>query len=193
MLSWSTNLSVTPQYLIQSIYQYHHVNLLLLIEFNICFKTGIGACIVLPFLLHQIQTNGFHHTICSSEWLHYPVVVLTISIFIFSKIPELMDTVWLALKKREIILLHWYHHITVLLFCWWVGFHTVGSLGLIFAGMNMFVHAIMYGYYALGAIGFKPPFPIIITLFQIIQMMIGTYVVYRYCKVVIISGRHSCL
>lgn len=109
--------------------------------------------------------------------MHYETVVVTISLFCFSKIPELFDTVFLAVRKREIILLHWYHHVTVLLFVWWMGHHNVGSAGCIFAGMNLFVHWIMYGYYALGSIGVRLPFPIVITILQILQMIVGTLVV----------------
>ena len=39
-------------------------------------------------------------------------------LFMWSKFPELFDTVLLVLRGRPVIFLHWYHHITVLLFCW---------------------------------------------------------------------------
>ncbi len=35
-----------------------------------------------------------------------------------SQIPELVDTVFIVLRKKPLILLHWYHHFTVLLYCW---------------------------------------------------------------------------
>ena len=38
--------------------------------------------------------------------------------FIYSKLFELFDTLWLLAKKRPVIFLHWYHHLTVLLYCW---------------------------------------------------------------------------
>ena len=38
--------------------------------------------------------------------------------FMWSKFPELFDTVLLVLRGRPVIFLHWYHHITVLMFCW---------------------------------------------------------------------------
>ena len=33
-------------------------------------------------------------------------------LFIYSKIPELMDTVFLVLQKKRVIFLAWFHHTT---------------------------------------------------------------------------------
>ncbi|RHY06234.1 hypothetical protein DYB25_001996, partial [Aphanomyces astaci] len=34
------------------------------------------------------------------------------------QIPELFDTFFVVIRKKPLRFLHWYHHITVLLFCW---------------------------------------------------------------------------
>lgn len=41
-----------------------------------------------------------------------------LQMFVFSKVPELGDTVFIILRKRPLIFLHWYHHVTVLLYTW---------------------------------------------------------------------------
>lgn len=38
--------------------------------------------------------------------------------FCFSKLPELVDTVFIVLRKQPLIFLHWYHHASVLIYCW---------------------------------------------------------------------------
>jgi hypothetical protein len=41
-------------------------------------------------------------------------VILWMSFFTVSKIFELWDTFFIVVRKRPLILLHWYHHVTVL-------------------------------------------------------------------------------
>ena len=43
---------------------------------------------------------------------------MAVHLFIISKLPELGDTLFLAIKGVDIGLLQWYHHCTVLTFCW---------------------------------------------------------------------------
>ena len=63
-------------------------------------------------------------------------------LFIYSKVPELFDTVFVVLRKKPLIFLHWYHHVSVLLFCW-NSYSSRSSAGLFFVVMNYGVHAIM--------------------------------------------------
>ncbi len=73
-----------------------------------------------------------------------------IMLFCLSKVPELVDTLFLILRKKPVIFLHWYHHFITLLYCWW-GWASQTPTGRTFAGMNLFVHSIMYSYYAIMA------------------------------------------
>jgi len=98
-------------------------------------------------------------------------------LFVFSKIPELGDTIFIILLKKEVLFLHWYHHVTVLLYCWH-GFATRSSAGLWFSTMNYIVHSFMYAYFGL-SIGWPNLRSILnkvaplITLMQISQMFLG--------------------
>ena len=40
---------------------------------------------------------------------------------VYSPLPPdvlFVDTVFLVLQKKPVIFLHWFHHVTVLLYCW---------------------------------------------------------------------------
>merc|ERR1712060_421471 len=103
---------------------------------------------------------------------------LFVGLFIYSKIFELFDTVLLLLAGKPVIALQWWHHSTVLLYCW----HSYScriATGLWFAAMNYSVHSVMYGYFALMSTKYRKyitPYAIFITLAQLVQMLVGMFV-----------------
>lgn len=125
----------------------------------------------------NVISKPFEDTVCASPMQSWGqgTTGLWVMLFIFSKIPELMDTVFIVLRKKPLIFLHWYHHITVLLFCW-SAYASIAASGLYFVAMNFTVHAMMYGYYCLQALKVCPKsFPAhLITISQIAQMFVGT-------------------
>lgn len=137
----------------------------------------LGVCRTVPYLLGSLISQTYEETVCTDPRVSFgvgPVGLWTI-MFILSKIPELIDTVFIVLRKRELIFLHWYHHVTVLLYCWHA-YVTLAGTGLYFTAMNFSVHALMYGYFCLQALKMVPKsFPAyLITISQILQMFIGT-------------------
>merc|ERR1711879_1060575 len=95
------------------------------------------------------------------------------ALFIYSKYFELMDTVFLVLRKKPVGFLHWYHHCSVLLSCWH-GFFFEVPPGLYFVAMNYSVHSIMYFYYFLAAVCRHPPkWAFLVTSLQLAQMAGG--------------------
>uniref|UniRef100_A0A8C8S5G9 Elongation of very long chain fatty acids protein n=1 Tax=Pelusios castaneus TaxID=367368 RepID=A0A8C8S5G9_9SAUR len=75
--------------------------------------------------------------------------------FFFSKVIELLDTVFFILRKKteQVTFLHVYHHGTML-FNWWAGVKYVPGGQAFFIGMlNSFVHIFMYSYYGLASLG----------------------------------------
>merc|ERR1711871_948387 len=101
---------------------------------------------------------------------------LWVQLFVYSKIPELFDTFFIVARQSPLIFLHWYHHVTVLLYCWH-SYATEAPQALYFVAMNYSVHAIMYCYYACTALRLKFPLPPwTITMAQISQMVVGVVV-----------------
>ena len=86
------------------------------------------------------------------DWLCQDhVTALWTWLFVLSKLPELVDTVFIVLRKQKLIFLHWYHHITVLIYCWY-SFSQYTAPARWFVVMNFIVHSIMYTYYAFKAL-----------------------------------------
>ncbi|GET87098.1 fatty acid elongase, putative [Leishmania tarentolae] len=85
----------------------------------------------------------------------------------------MLDTAFLVFQKKPVIFLHWYHHVTVMLYCWHAWMASTSN-GLWFVCMNYSVHSIMYFYYFVAACGYgkllRPVAPLI-TFLQIAQMV----------------------
>ena len=126
-----------------------------------------------PYLI----VNGWKRSVCDS------IIVegqggLWSFLFCLSKAPELVDTYFIVFRKQKLIFLHWYHHITVFIYCWY-NYSSITAPQQWFITLNYFVHSIMYSYYAIRASGiYRPPvwINIVITSLQLLQMAIGVWV-----------------
>ncbi|CAM9233741.1 unnamed protein product [Scytosiphon promiscuus] len=134
----------------------------------------IGMMRTVPHLFQILYVYGFKYTICAkpTKWYGSGAIGLWTQAFIFSKIPELGDTIFVVLRKKPLIFLHWYHHVTVLLYCWH-SYYEQTTYGLYFISMNYTVHALMYLYYGLAGMRIRLCKPYYITTMQISQMVVG--------------------
>jgi elongation of very long chain fatty acids protein 6 len=125
---------------------------------------------------------GLHETLCTLSWIDGKSGLWCFLSAII-RVPELLDTLFIILRKQNLIFLHWYHHVTVLCFSWYSHGNLVGYLR-VFPILNYFVHSVMYTYYAIRAQGFiRVPrvVNIVITSLQLLQMAAGFAVnVYGY-------------
>eukprot|EP00615_Pteridomonas_danica_P001040 CAMPEP_0114370378 /NCGR_PEP_ID=MMETSP0101-20121206/32465_1 /TAXON_ID=38822 ORGANISM="Pteridomonas danica, Strain PT" /NCGR_SAMPLE_ID=MMETSP0101 /ASSEMBLY_ACC=CAM_ASM_000211 /LENGTH=300 /DNA_ID=CAMNT_0001521877 /DNA_START=55 /DNA_END=957 /DNA_ORIENTATION=+ len=157
----------------------HGVLELLVFGFNCSSSPRFLSSSTPTSLLLVKDPSPLSASICSSPTSSWGVGAtgLWVQLFIFSKIPELIDTYFIVARQRPLIFLHWYHHVTVLLYCWH-SYSTEASQALYFVAMNYSVHAIMYGYYCLMALKMKPKWlpPVVITIAQISQMFVGVAV-----------------
>lgn len=148
-------------------------------NFSLSLFSFVGLFRTLPHLVHNLTSYSMHENLCNDPESQYGsgTTGLWIQLFILSKFPELIDTFFIVVHKKPLIFLHWYHHITVLLYCWH-SYVTKAPAGIFFCVMNYAVHAIMYGYYFLMAIKMKPKWmnAMVITSAQISQMVVGVFV-----------------
>ncbi|GFU12899.1 elongation of very long chain fatty acids protein 6 [Nephila pilipes] len=153
----------------------------LLATWNILLATFsiLGFSRTLPEFIHVLKKFGFTYSACNSSYMFVKVTAFWSWMFSYSKVPELCDTLFIVLRKQPLIFLHWYHHITVLLFTWYAHTNQVAA-GRWYMTMNYFVHSWMYTYFALKCLRIKTPrvFALIITFLQILQMVFGFYITY---------------
>lgn len=148
----------------------------------------IGAYRDCPVMINAVYRDGWHSSICNNTYFQAKYRLIWGLIFSFSKVPELIDTLFIVLRKQKLIFLHWYHHAAVVTFAMYE-FSGGSEIARWFSFMNFSVHSLMYSYYAIRAAGYRLPKPIAmsITLSQIIQMIMGCYFVF-YALVMKLSG-----
>lgn len=163
----------------------------------------VGTARMWPEIIHILRYEGFYKSACTAGYMEHPVTQFWTGLFILSKIIELGDTVFIVLRKQPLIFLHWYHHITVLVYTWY-SFIEVTATGRWFVCMNFAVHAIMYTYYALRALRISVPnqVRVCITLMQLLQMIVGCFINFyaysvkeqgRFCGISTENIRYSFL
>jgi len=140
----------------------------------------MGALRTIPELVHTLAHYGFYHSLCSPSFIDQDRVSgFWTWMFVLSKVPELGDTVFIVLRKQKLIFLHWYHHMTVLIYCWY-SFKEFAAPARWFMVMNFLCHSAMYSYYALKALRFRVPkgIAMVITSMQLLQMFVGCFLTY---------------
>jgi len=159
--------------------RWHWKNTLAAWNLGLSLFSLVGMLRTAPQLLHNLATLPIRDNFCGNPEANYGSgsTGLWVQLFILSKFPELVDTFFIVIHKKKLIFLHWYHHITVLLYCWH-SYATKSPPGIFFVVMNYTVHAMMYFYYFLMAIHAKPKWlkAVWITTAQISQMVVGVTV-----------------
>ena len=142
-----------------------------------------GAIRTVPELVYVIRKYGWEYSMCSPSYFYGPISFWAY-MFTVSKVYELGDTIFIILRKQQLIFLHWYHHVSVLIYVWY-SYTDHTAPGRWFMVMNYTVHAFMYTYYAFRAMQFRIPKVInmVITSMQITQMTVGILVNIQTYKV----------
>lgn len=106
------------------------------------------------------------------------------------RISAVGDTVFLVLRKRPIIFLHWFHHALTFLYMWFSFSYPQAAIrwGVL---MNVIVHSIMYTYYAIRAFGIRTPrfVSMSVTVLQILQFLIASYICMLVFRIIVLQGK----
>ncbi|KAH9486934.1 Putative elongation of fatty acids protein 1 [Psilocybe cubensis] len=145
---------------------------------NVLLSSGSLLLLVLMLeeIVPNIWNNGIHHALCASEsWT--PRMEFYYMINYYFKYIELLDTVFLALKKKPLQFLHVFHHSATALLCF-TQLNGRTSISWSVITLNLAVHVIMYYYYYATAGGAKFWWKKYLTSMQITQFVIDILVVY---------------
>ena len=135
-------------------------------------------------LWRMFSVGGAWSVICDADgrqWSTSGPLIYYLYINYLLKYVELGDTALLALRGKPTEFLHVYHHAITLVLCL-TQLRGQTSLQWLIVIMNLFVHIVMYAFYALHTLGYNVWWKRYLTLLQIVQFVIGIVVaIPTYC------------
>ncbi|CAO3692675.1 unnamed protein product [Rhizopus stolonifer] len=138
---------------------------------------------IFPVLYHR----GFFAAVCEQTTWTQPLELLYYLNYLV-KYWELIDTVFLVLKKKKLEFLHYYHHSLTMVLCY-TQLNGKTSVSWVVITLNLAVHVLMYYYYCRTAAGAKIWWKKYLTTMQITQFVIDLSVVY-FCTYTFFTSTH---
>ncbi|KCV68713.1 hypothetical protein H696_05001 [Fonticula alba] len=124
--------------------------------------------------LYALKNPQWVHLTCDPNYTHRASTNLFFWYYIFylSKMYEFIDTAILILRKKNVIFLHWYHHIITLWLCW-VCLDVDLGIQWFSSASNTLVHVFMYYFYASQTLNIQVSWKKHLTTLQIVQFVLG--------------------
>ncbi|KAK4515996.1 Pre-mRNA-splicing helicase BRR2 [Mucor velutinosus] len=178
-----------PPFKLQKLFQLH--NLLLTVV------SAALLMLVVEQIFPQLYHHGLLYAICSPRnWTQKLELLYYLNYLV--KYWELIDTVFLVLKKKKLEFLHYYHHSLTMVLCY-TQLNGQTTVSWVPITLNLMVHVLMYYYYFRTAAGAKIWWKKYLTTLQIIQFVIDlgivyfcTYTYFSYTYIPILPDWGSC-
>ncbi|RUP44658.1 GNS1/SUR4 family-domain-containing protein [Jimgerdemannia flammicorona] len=148
---------------------------------NALLTLASGALLILfieqvsPILWHQGVLSAFCHP---ESWTQKLELLYYLNYLV--KYWELLDTVFLFLKKKQLEFLHYFHHSMTMALCY-VQLNGRTSVSWVPIILNLTVHVFMYYYYFRTASGARIWWKKYLTTMQIVQFIIDLVIIY-FCS-----------
>ena len=133
--------------------------------------------LILENILPKMYAHGFLYTICNPQIFKDGRLEILLYFNYLTKYYELLDTAFLALKKKTLPFLHVYHHAATMVLCFVELTGNVSIQWLVIV-LNLFVHVLMYYYYACALLKIEIWWKKHLTTLQITQFVIDLTCVY---------------
>lgn len=150
----------------------------------------LGSLVTTYALAREIYINGLVSSYTEAKDFFEGVTGLWTFWFCMSKLGELGDTIFIVLRKKPLMFLHWYHHVATLNYGI-MSYIDKSAYNTWIVWLNFSVHAIMYSYYFLAACGVRAPawFSRTLTSCQITQFLI-TLTILAHVGLKMVTGEH---
>jgi fatty acid elongase 3 len=135
--------------------------------------SGILFLALATELAIQMNRTSFLSVFCDAAQQHTKGrLIFYYYINYMFKFVELFDTVLLVLRNKPTPFLHTYHHAATLVLCW-SQLRAQSCVQWVPIVINLFIHVVMYMYYALHALRIDVWWKKYLTMLQIIQFVVG--------------------
>jgi len=153
------------------------------------------SCLMLFAVLREIfflaKDSGFEGAMCDSQKNQIKTnIYFWYYVFYLSKVYEFIDTAILILRKKNLIFLHVYHHVTTLLLCWYCLYDNL-SIQWLSTAANTLVHVFMYYFYACQSLNINVWWKKYLTSLQILQFILDDSANLSWAYYTVIEGK-SC-
>ncbi|KAF9113718.1 hypothetical protein BGX27_000932 [Mortierella sp. AM989] len=145
-------------------------------NFLLTIVSGALLLLFIENLTPILARNGLFYSICDEgAWTQRLELLYYLNYLV--KYWELVDTVFLVLKKKPLEFLHYFHHSMTMVLCFvQLGGHT--SVSWVPITLNLTVHVMMYYYYMRSAAGVRIWWKQYLTTLQIVQFVLDLGIIY---------------